>query len=183
MMPACKWKQMSFNGFCFYTEHKLPVSTSKLRLTPTWYLIASGVRKPCIKWHFLFYYSGLLPLVVFSHQPHTFSNPGARQLVTCDITLLQAMPQRKLEPTRWKLMRKDEEEGERWDHMCSHLTTSLETPVHLKINSFRHVDPSIRMRKEGGLRDWMWHGVKKNKDPESNRSPGKNEWKGTVSVS
>ena len=38
----------------------------------------------------------------------TFSDPGAGQLVTCDFTLLQAMPGHKPEPTRWKLTEKEE---------------------------------------------------------------------------
>lgn len=41
---------------------------------------------------------------------HTFSDPGAGQLVTCDITLLQAMPWHKPEPTWWKLKRRSKQD-------------------------------------------------------------------------
>ncbi len=42
----------------------------------------------------------------------TFSDPGAGQLVTRDITLLQAMPRHEPEATRWKLTEEGGEEEE-----------------------------------------------------------------------
>jgi len=42
----------------------------------------------------------------------TFSDPWAGQLVPRDITLLQAMPRHKPEPTGWELTGEKKEEAE-----------------------------------------------------------------------
>ena len=47
----------------------------------------------------------------------TFSNPGAGQLVTCDITLLQTVPRHKPEATWWKLTGRRRRQGDLSDYL------------------------------------------------------------------